>query len=258
MNDGPAETEGVQADWYAHAFDALYPVVYAHRTVEAAAPEAAFALNALRVTPHDRVLDLCCGNGRHMVHLVRESPHVTGLDYSPDLLRLARRNLGDAGVLVRGDMRSLPYAEAFDVVTNFFTSFGYFVDECENLMVAQELGRVLRPGGRFLIDYLNAAHVEAHLVPSSERDSAGYQIRERRWIDTSLRRVNKVMEVSRDGELVSRNSESVRLYTVREMTALLASAGLEVASLSGDYDGDSVDDARPRVIIVGRKPVRHG
>jgi len=258
MQDGPAHSAGVEEDWYARAFDALYPVVYAHRTVEAAAPEAAFALDALRVSPQDRLLDLCCGNGRHLVHLARRAPHAAGLDYSPDLLRLARENLGGAVSLVRGDMRSLPFSAAFDVVTNFFTSFGYFLDEGENRMVAAELARVLRPGGRFLVDYLNADHVADTLAPASERESQGHVIRERRWIDTVLGRVNKTMEVSRDGAVISRSSESVRLYSERELVAMLASAGLEVTATHGNHDGDPVDASRPRVILVGRKPVEHG
>ncbi len=258
MNDSPTHSNEVQADWYASAFDALYPVVYAHRTVEAAAPEAAFALKALEITSRDVVLDLCCGNGRHMVHLVPHARRVIGLDYSPHLLCLARRSLGGKGLLLRGDMRSLPFPETFDVVTNFFTSFGYFMDEAENRSVARGIGRVLRPSGRFLVDYLNADYVEANLVPESQRESAGYRIHERRWIDSALRRVNKVMEVSRGGRMVSRSSESVRLYTVREMTNLLGSAGLEVTALHGDYDGTPVANTRPRVILVGRKPAGHG
>lgn len=251
-------SDTVERDWFAEAFDALYPIVYGHRTVEAAAPEAGFAVENLGMTAEDHVLDLCCGNGRHMVHLLAAAGTVTGLDYSPDLLGFARAQLGAAARLVRGDMRVIPFQNCFDVVTNFFTSFGYFVDEEENLSVARGIARALRPGGRFFMDYLNPVHVKAHLVPESERESGGYTIREHRWIDHAARRVNKRMEVFRQGQLVSETGESVRLYPEKELRDLLASAGLSVGEVYGDYDGRPAADDRPRLIVVGKRAPDRG
>ena len=247
----------------------MYPVLYAHRSVEAAAPEAAFAAQRLGLRPGDRVLDLCCGNGRHMVHLLRHTPRVVGLDYSPDLLALASEQLGDgaglvlgdgAGLvlgdgagLVRGDMRALPFGAVFDAVTNFFTSFGYFAAPEDNLAVVREVARVLRPTGRFFIDYLNPAHVAATLVPETVREHEGYVITERRWIDAERRRVNKTTAASRDGRMVGRWGESVRLYEEAEFRALLCEGGLEIERLFGDYDGAPPGEDRPRMIAVGHR-----
>src|SRR5690606_28759768 len=134
-----AEPNGctVDEDWFAHAFDALYPVIYAHRTVEAATAEAAFAIEQLKLCNTCSVLDLCCGNGRHMFHLLKHTPRVFGLDYSPALLAIARKQLAGAGLLLRGDMRAIPFEWVFDALSNFFTSFGYFTYEEENLAVAR-------------------------------------------------------------------------------------------------------------------------
>lgn len=243
----------VEKDWFAHAFDALYPVVYAHRTVESATAESAFAIEQLGLCKSCSVLDLCCGNGRHMVHLLKHTPHVVGLDYSPDLLGIARKQLGGTGLLLRGDMRSIPFTGAFDALANFFTSFGYFSDESENLAVAQGIARALKPGGRFFVDYLNPAYVRAHLDPESLRVSGEFEIHERRWIDHITNRVNKVTEVKRDGELINRSSESVRLYDRAELLALLDNAGLRMEALYGNYDGDPVREDTPRQIVVGTR-----
>ena len=241
----------VPDDWYRHSFDALYPIVYAHRSVEAAAPEAAFAVEQLGLSRGDGVLDLCCGNGRHMVHLLRRTDLVAGLDYSRDLLDLARTNTG-GGLLLRADMRALPFDSAFDVVVNFFTSFGYFPTREENLRVVHEVARVLKPGGRFFIDYLNAGFVTNTLVPESTREQGGHQIREHRWIDPERRRVNKNTVVSEDGHVIGQWGESVQLYGATEFVELLAQGGLEVDQMYGDYSGAPLDDTRPRMIAVGR------
>lgn len=249
-----ANTSDIQQDWFAHSFDALYPIVYAHRTVEAAGPEAAAAVEWLGITRQDDLLDLCCGTGRHMVHLRPRAGTATGLDYSADLLALATQSLGTGARLVRADMRALPFVEAFDVVVNFFTSFGYFFTREENLSVARGVAQALRRGGRFFIDYVNGRHVEQHLQPHTVRESADYIITEERWIETAPRRVNKRMRVTRDGVTVRRQEESVRLYTPEEFVQLLDEAGLEVKQLMGGYDGSPLDDSQPRMIAVGRRP----
>jgi SAM-dependent methyltransferase len=73
---------------------------------------------------------------------------------------------------VEGDMRSLPWADgSFDPVISWFTSFGYFSDE-ENRRVLQEAYRVLRPGGRLLIENNNLAKLLPRWLPTVvvERD----------------------------------------------------------------------------------------
>ena len=253
MTESPRSQPVVDDAWYVTAFGALYPVVYAQRTVEAAAPESAFAVEQLRIGSSDAVLDLCCGNGRHMVHLLERSASVVGLDYSRDLLCLARRNIGTMGSLVRGDMRALPFVEAFDVAVNFFTSFGYFMDPEENCAVARGMARALRVDGRFFMDYLNAPHVEATLVPHSEREQDGFHIAEDRWIDAAAHRVNKRTTVHKGDEVVLESGESVRLYRPPELFALLRDAGLEIDRVFGDYEGRPLDETRPRMLITGHR-----
>jgi len=255
MNVTPQETfpPTVDRHWFASAFDALYPIIYAHRTVEAATAESAFAIDQLGLCPTCSVLDLCCGNGRHMVHLLRHTPQVVGLDYSAELLGIARKQLDGGGRLVRADMRAIPFQGCFDAVANFFTSFGYFQDEAENMAVARGIAEALKPGGRFFMDYLNPDYVREHLDAESRRDAGEYVIEERRWIDERTERINKVMEVRRGGAVISRSSESVRLYTEGELRGLLAAVGLRVEATYGDFDGAPTAPGRPRQILVGAR-----
>ena len=247
------ESYEIGEDWYKTAFGALYPVLYAHRTVDAARPEARFAGEALELARGERVLDLCCGTGRHMVHFLERTPEVVGLDFSPELLRIARATVGPGARLLRGDMRTLPFDGAFDAVVNFFTSFGYFFSKGENLEVVRGVARALKSGGRFFIDYLNRAYAERTLVPESVRERDGCVIRETRWIDRDAQRINKTTVVSKNGEPLGRTSESVRLYDLEEFRALLHAGGLHVERGFGDYAGAPLDEARPRMIVAGRK-----
>jgi SAM-dependent methyltransferase len=137
--------------WWESWFGEEYLDLYPHRDVESARREAAFALARLAPRPTP-LLDLCCGSGRHSLRFSEAGIAPVALDYSAPLLELARRR--DPRIrIVRGDMRSLPFPnESFRSVVNFFTSFGYFLRETENLAVVAEIERVLRDVGVFLCD----------------------------------------------------------------------------------------------------------
>ncbi len=244
---------GVPPDWFAAAFGGLYPVLYGHRTAETAAPEAEFACAQTGLRAGDGALDLCCGAGRHMGHLLRRTSCLTGVDYSPELLGRARRTLGSGVSLVRADMRRLPFHAQFDVVFNFFTSFGYFLDEEDNRLAAREMARVLKPGGRLFMDYMNAEHDVPRLVSDSERTIGARRIVERRWYDGALRRVNKTMEVFLDGQPEARLSESVRAYSRNELCALLEAAGFRGIRAFGDCEGRAYGPGAPRLILLAMK-----
>ncbi len=248
----PSRTS-ISDDWYARSFDALYPVIYAHRTVEAARDEAIFSMEATQLRGDEHVLDLCCGNGRHLAHLCHKTSCAVGLDFSPHLLDIARDSVGGCAKLVRADMRFQPFHEAFDIVMNFFTSMGYFDTEEENHLVIRGIAESLKDGGRFFIDYLNPEWAESNLQPESVRTEGGYRIEEKRWIDRERQRINKTTLITRNGELEGRNGESVKLYSEPEFLSLLSGYGLEVETTYGDSTGAAMSPDLPRMIVVGRK-----
>lgn len=241
----------IDSDWFKLSFGDLYPVVYAHRSIESAEPETRFAAEQLDIKPHSRVLDLCCGNGRHLFHLREYTDNAIGLDYSDELLAIARSTV--SAHLIRADMRAIPFAGAMDAVVNFFTSFGYFEDPAENHAVVQGVSCALKSNGRFLIDYVNPAFARETLVPNSERDQDGYVIRETRWISEFNARLNKTTTLTKDGRICAELGESVQLFTREELTTLLASEHLIVDHVYGDTDGSDFEASSERMIFIGTK-----
>ena len=80
------------------------------------------------------------------------------------LLRLARQVT--SAPLVRADMRQLPIRPgSMDLTVNLFTSFGYFEQDAEHTAALGEMIATVRPGGWFVIDFLNPAAVRRQLVP---------------------------------------------------------------------------------------------
>ena len=243
----------ISRNWFQDTFDALYPIIYAHRTIKAAERECLFSIEQTRMTADDAVLDLCCGGGRHIAHVRKVAGHVVGLDYSPHLLEMARELLGADQVLIRGDMRNIPFSGAFDIVVNYFTSFGYFRDPAENAKVVRDMAIALKPDGRFFIDYLCKEWAIANLEEETRRSVEGFQIVERRWVEQDESRINKATNIVRGDDEIKHSGESVQLYTMEEFSALLQEGGLTIDSLYGDYDGSPCTPSSPRMIAVGRK-----
>lgn len=96
----------------------------------------------------EHVLDVACGTGNATIPAARAGAAVTGLDLTPEMLATGRRRAETAGVAiewVEGDAEDLPYPDgSFDVVLSTFGAM--FAPRHE--VVADEITRVLRPGGR--------------------------------------------------------------------------------------------------------------
>lgn len=172
-----------------------------------------------------------------------------GLDLSEVLLARARA----AGLpVVRGDMRDLPFrSEAFDLVTSFFTSFGYFEDPGDDLAVLREVRRVLRPGAAFAFDYLNAERVRNELRTRDEREVNGRRVVQTRVLSDGGRRVEKRIEIFHPGREPQVFHERVRLYEADALARILAGANLRPRTVLGDYRGVPLASDSPRVLIIG-------
>jgi SAM-dependent methyltransferase len=137
-------------------------------------------------------------------------------------------------------------------VVVLFSSFGYFGDEGD-LRVLREVARVLRAEGRVVLDLMNAERMQATLVPRSHTQRAGWSIDEQRRLVDGGRRVIKDVQLTREDGVVRAWREDVRLYSPREIEALLADAGLSLVRIDGDFDGRAWSPEAPRLIVHAQK-----
>jgi SAM-dependent methyltransferase len=249
LDEGPWYT-GFFDDDYLRVFDPLLP---AERT----AAEVNGVVGQLGLAPGARLLDLCCGQGRHAVPLARLGYRVTGLDLSrPLLARAAAAAAGGQPVgLVAADMRRLPFADGrFDAVLNLFHAFGYLEDQTQDELVLAEVARVLAPGGRFLQELANReALVRGWHDSEVARHDDGLLVLQERELDLRTSRdLVRYTLLHPDGRRVTREA-SVRLYTLTELEAMLGRAGLKLLAVSGDLDGGPLELDSSFVVTLSRR-----
>lgn len=240
-------------EWFERSFQEDYLKIYAHRDEQKAIQELEQLLPFLNLKRGQRVLDLCCGQGRHSRWLARQGVRVIGVDLSAVLLQEAIRNSLNLPVLyMRADARHIPFENEMDVVVNLFTSFGYFEEDTENEKVLQQASRALISGGIFLFDYLNPLYVKENLVPFTGTKSDNLEILQYRDINESY--VHKKIVIQEPGESQRHYEERVKLYTCGELTWMLEKNDLQVIHLFGNYDTSQYDTERsPRMIFICQK-----
>jgi SAM-dependent methyltransferase len=241
--------------WWETFFDDDYLATYrSFKTDEEAQAEAEAIAALLALRPGAAVLDAPCGYGRISLPLARLGCAVTGVDLSDVQLVEARRAAeGVAGLeLVRGDLLALPLPDAaFDAALNYFTSIGYFGDEGDQ-QVLRELHRVLRPGGRLLVETMHRDRLVSIFVPRTwNRLPDGGLFLQERELDAATGIVREAhLRVGPDGERSERRFES-RVYAVPELVRMVEAAGFAGVACYGGLDGRPVG-RDTRLVIVAR------
>ncbi|MEY2451540.1 MAG: hypothetical protein QOD92_1114 [Acidimicrobiaceae bacterium] len=206
-------------------------------------------VSALDLRGGERILDAPCGHGRISNRLAERGMSVVGVDATDLFLDRARERGGSVEYL-HGDIRSLPVDGPFDVALSWFTSFGYF-DDAENQQVLAEYRRVLRPGGRLLMELHNHDEFVRRFTPAPF--SITTRIGDDVMIDTSefdcmTGRVETDRVTIRDGRL-RESHHSVRFPTIPELRAWLFDAGFADATFTA-RDGTAPSIHRPRLVVV--------
>lgn len=241
----------MDSSWYEKSFQKEYSVLYSHRDDDSAFREIYSFINGLKLPKKGKVLDLCCGSGRHSRALAQMGYNVTGVDLSDFLLGEAKKKSGGCVIrFLQSDMRVIPFRNEFDIVFNLFTSFGYFLSDDDNKMALHRMVRSVKIDGHVVIDYLNPAFVRRNLNPLSKRTLGNMIIEEKRWVDDRF--VNKHI-IIKDPNGVRELWERVRLYPLSMMKEYLNSAGINELNVYGNYTLSPYSDGSERMIFHGIK-----
>ena len=248
-----------EKEWFAEWFDhPLYLKVYSHRDDAEAKTCLETIIQATELgslTPSDvRVMDIACGAGRHALELARLGFKTTANDLSPFLLECTRTQAEQENVSIectREDMRRITAENAYDLVVQLFSSFGYFKAKEEDLEVLRNVHKALKKNGRYVLDLINPVYLKKNLVPSSSRTVEDLTLLEKRRIEGG--RGIKQITITAPEESIT-FEESVKLYERDAIHGMLETTGFTIEKVLGDYEGSAFDkENSPRMMIIARK-----
>ena len=183
--------------------------------------------------PNDRILDLCCGQGRHSLELAnRGFRHVVGVDRSRYLIRLARKRAKEKSLNVsfhEGDARRFRLKKNdFHCAAVMGNSFGYFEREEDDLAVLDAVKRALAPGGTLVLDLADGAWMKRNFSPRSWEwiDDTHFVCRERSLASDNRRLISREVVVHAERGVIVDQFYAERLYSRNEIRQLLSDAGL--------------------------------
>ena len=213
-------------------------------------------LNQLGNPKHIKMLDLCCGEGRHSLLFSKKGHEVIGLDYSNNFLKEARKQASKSKSSVKflkGDMKKTSTYfknHDFDVVVSLYNSFGYFDKRKDDLQTLKEVNKVLKSKGHFIINTLNGDSVVSKLEKSI---SMGYEISknlfmiDKAHIDLKKMRTHSdwtIIDARKNKTAIFRGKFGQNVYTHKELSKMLKVAGFKVVKTWGILKGGDFDEKK--------------
>ncbi|MBX3176505.1 MAG: methyltransferase domain-containing protein [Candidatus Hydrogenedentes bacterium] len=260
------------SEWWRTLFNAVYLKTDGDVVENSASTESDVDLlvASADLRPEDAILDLCCGQGRHALELARRGfQHVTGLDRSRYLVRLARKRNKRrrlSATFREGDARKLRLApESFDCVSLMGNSFGYFERAEDDLAVLTSVWRVLKPGGRVVLDVVDGEWMRQKYEPRSWEwiDENHFVCRERALAQDGQRLISREIVTHAERGVIADQFYAERLYTYPQLVELLERAGFKDVRQGADPTTHSsrqqdLGMLSRRICLVASKPVYVG
>ena len=140
-----------------------YDEIYHFKNYQKEAEKIEALIQQHKKSPGNRLLDVACGTGNHIAYL-KEHYTVEGLDFSPDMLRIARKRHPDVA-FHRGDMTSFQLKNKFDVITCLFSAIGHVKTKTRMRRALRNMANHLQPGGLMILEpWLTPANFRQGLI----------------------------------------------------------------------------------------------
>ena len=246
-----------QNSWYNQdKFWKLFePFLFYEERQSSAKAEVENVVKLLNMEPSYRVLDLCCGTGRHSLYLSSQGFDVVGVDRTSNFIKKANQKAKHKDLNVEfvvRDMREYCVPNSFNVVINMFGSFGYFENTYDDQKVVKNMHASLRSGGKFLIETMgkeilakefqeNDWHEEGDTLVLAERKPIqNWGRMQTRWI------------VIKGNQRVE-HTVSIRSYSAVELSSLFYECGFSKVEVFGDIEGSEYNHDAKRLVVIGYK-----
>ena len=248
---------GPSAEWFREWFNTdYYHQLYYNRDEAEATNFINKLLQLLKLPQNALLVDIACGRGRHSKILAEKGYDVTGIDISPENISFAQQFETEKLHFYQHDMRLPFWINYFNCAFNFFTSFGYFRTEREHYNAIRTISNSLKPGGTFVLDYLNVHYAEDHFMHKAEKEIDGVNYYLTKWYDET-HFYKKIIIEDHTLSAPLEFTEKVAKFSLGDFNDMFAFHHLQIQEVFGDYSLGSYDVKKsPRLIMVAKKTVQ--
>ena len=248
----------IKKSWYEEWFNSpYYHTLYQERDETEASLFIDHLLKYLKPAAGSNMLDVACGLGRYSKLLAQKGFFVTGTDIADNNIAIARGSESPVLEFFKHDMR-LPFRiNYYDYAFNFFTSFGYFRTRREHDDAIRMVSAALKPGGIFVLDYLNTHFVEERLIPHNTKKAGNTHFEIFRW-QNSTHFFKRIIITGPSIREPLEFTEQVAKFSLGDFTDMFSFQQLQVKQVFGNYELQPYHlRDTPRLIIVAEKSPLH-
>lgn len=246
-----------QNSWYNQDkfWELFEPLLFNKERQSSAKEEVKNVIKLLKINKNDKILDLCCGIGRHSLELSRHGFEVVGVDRTSNFIKKAnqkaKRKELNIEFVVR-DMREYCVQDSFNVVINMYGSFGYFENTYDDQKVVKNMNASLRSGGKFLIETMGKEILAKEIQEKDWHEEGDTLVlAERKPIQNWGRMQTRWIVIN--GNQRVEHTVSIRSYSAVELTSLFYECGFSKVEVFGDIEGSEYNHDAKRLVVIGYK-----
>lgn len=221
-----------KSDWFTDWFNtSYYHTLYKDRNDIDAQLFIRNVIDFLKIPLTSHLLDLPCGKGRHSIYLNSLGYKVTGADLSQNSIKAAKIHENSTLDFKLKDMRK-PFELKYDAVFNLFTSFGYFENDEDDILVLENIKKGLNKNGLLILDFLNVVTVKNNLVKKEIKtvDNITFNIQREIKNGFILKHISFYDKGIKHAFL-----ERVKYLDLKKFETYFSEAGLRIHHVFGDY-----------------------
>ena len=238
--------------WFTNWFDSpYYHTLYKNRDEKEAQVFIDNLIDYLQIHKGSKLIDIACGKGRHAKYFNKKGMEVVGVDLSQNSINTAKKDENKNLQFSVHDMRENYQENSFDVVTNLFTSYGYFENNKDEQKAINAMANNLKKEGILIIDFMNAKKVIANLVLKEQKTINNIQFDITRQVkDGFILKDIRIIE----GKEQQQFQEKVKAITLADYSEFITNAGLKIIDIFGNYKLDNFDEKiSDRLILICKK-----
>lgn len=254
----------MEKQWYEELFTNFAQSYEKEDFTKGTLQECDFIEKEIEYNRNKLILDIGCGTGRHSIELARRGYRVTGIDLSPDQLRMAISKADTAGVFVefiQKDARHFNFNQQFDLAIMICEgAFPLMETDEMNFQILQNAFSSLKPDGKLIFTTLNVLFPLFHSVKDFINSNSEMISMDNTFDLMTFRDYSKVLfdDDSGNKRLLHCNE---RYYAPSEITWLLKSIGFSTVQIFGGVLGNFSRDKKLshddyEMLVITEKPAK--